>query len=420
MAFKIWDSLVFYSWNYPRAIKLQQQRVEMVQTRQKANVAFICMNVPMWKYQRLLDLMKNDHRFVVKVFLSPSVAYAQDQQQSDLEDMRRFFQGRNVEYVDYDFLHPCDIKAEFDPDIIFYPQPYEHLLTPLHDCTHFYDRLVCFYPYSFMTGKGKLTYDSHFHNLAWRLYYPNEEIRHEAQVTAWNKGRNVRIVGHPNGDDFAFWDGTDPWKPMNDGRPRKRIIWAPHFSFDDKFGQLPRGNFLWMAHFMLDLAQRYQEFVQIAFKPHPRLLTELYAHPEWGKQRTDEYYQMWEDMPNTQLEKGTYVDLFMSSDAMIHDSASFVIEYLYTHKPVMFVSRDINHFLTGQIDLSCEAFKQLYVGKDEREILDFVDSVVLGGEDPMQSQRMAFYERYLMPPGGQSVAQNTLDDIVKSLALSLD
>ena len=418
MAFKIWDSLVFYTWNYPRAIKLQQQRVELVRSRQKANVAFICMNVPMWKYQRLLDLMKIDHRFEVKVFLSPSIAYAQDQRESDLEDMCRYFREHNVEYVDYDTLHPCDIKAEFDPDIIFYPQPYEHLLTLLHDCTHFYDRLICFYPYSFMTGKGKLTYDSHFHNLAWRLYYPNEEIRHEAQVTAWNKGRNVRIVGHPNGDDFAFWDGSDPWKPMTDGRPRKRIIWAPHFSFDDKFGQLPRGNFLWMAHFMLDLAQRYQEFVQIAFKPHPRLLSELYAHPEWGKQRTDEYYQMWEDMPNTQLEKGTYVDLFMSSDALIHDSASFVIEYLYTHKPVMFVSRDINHFLTGQIDLSREAFEQLYIGKDEREIIDFVDNVVLGSDDPMLSQRMAFYERHLMPPGGQSVAQNTLDDIVKSLGLS--
>lgn len=417
MAINIWDTLAFYTWRYPRAMNQQRKRVELVQQRQKVRVAFIAMNVPMWKYQRLYDAMLNDSRFEVKVFLSPSIAYVIEQQERDLADMRRCFSSHRVEYTDYDFQHPCDIKAEFDPDIIFYPQPYEHLLTPLHDCTHFYDRLVCFYPYSFMTGKGKLTYDSHFHNLAWRLYYPNEEIRHEAQVTAWNKGRNVRIVGHPNGDVFAFWDGAAPWKPMTDGRPRKRIIWAPHFSFDDKFGQLPRGNFLWMAHFMLDLAQRYQEFVQIAFKPHPRLLTELYAHPEWGKQRTDEYYQMWKDMPNTQLETGTYVDLFMSSDAMIHDSASFVIEYLYTHKPVMFVSRDINHFLTGQTDLSREAFAQFYIGKDEREILDFVDNVVLGGEDPMLSQRMAFYERHLMPPGGKSVAQNTLNDLITSLGL---
>ena len=83
-------------------------------------------------------------------------------------------------------------------------------------------------------------------------------------------------------------------------------------------------------------------------------------------------------------------------------------------------SNSINHFLTGQIDLSREAFAQLYIGKEEREILDFVDNVVLGDDDPMLSQRMAFYERHLMPPGGQSVAQNTLDDITKSLGLNIE
>lgn len=417
MAINICDTLLFYTWRYPRAMRLQQKRVELVQLRQKARVAFFAMNVPMWKYQRLYDEMVKDSRFDAKIFLSPSIAYVAEQQERDLADMRHFFGKRGVDYVDYDRQRPCDIKEKFDPDIIFYPQPYEHLLTPLHDCMHFYDRLICFYPYSFMTGKGNLTYNSHFHNLAWRLYYPNEEIRHEAEVTAWNRGRNVRVVGHPNGEDFALCNGANPWKTIADGRPRKRIIWAPHFSFDDKFGQLPRGNFLWVAHFMIDLAQRYKEFVQIAFKPHPRLLTELYAHPDWGKTKTDEFYRLWDDMENTQLELGNYIDLFMTSDAMIHDSGSFVIEYLYTHKPVMFISRDINHFLTGQTDFSREAFAQLYIGKDEREILDFVDNVVLGGDDPMLSGRTEFYKRHLLPPHGQSVAQNTLNDLTISMGL---
>lgn len=410
-----------HAWQYRNAERVQQQRVDLVKQRGKVRVVILAMSVPIWKYQHLYEIMRSDSRFDVTIVISPSIDYDVEQRRRDVVELRHYFDKRLIPYIDFDVMgdsEPFDIKNKIDPDIIFYPQPYEHLLVPQHDCLNFYDRLLCYYPYAFMTGCGKFSYDFHFHNLAWRLYYPNEEIRHEAQVTAWNKGRNVRIVGHPNGDDFAFWDGSDPWKPMNDGRPRKRIIWAPHFSFDDKFGQLPRSNFLWMAHFMLDLAQRYQEFVQIAFKPHPRLLTELYAHPEWGRLRTDEYYQMWENMPNTQLEMGTYVDLFMSSDAMIHDSGSFVIEYLYTHKPVMFVSRDINHFLTGQIELSREAFAQLYIGKNEREILDFVDNVVLGGDDPMSSQRMAFYERHLMPPGGQSVAQNTLDDMVESLGLN--
>lgn len=408
-------------WQYRRIESIQQRRIDIVRQRGNARVVFLAMSVPMWKYQHLYELLQKDDRFQVHIVISPSIDYSIEQQTHDVEALRQYFVDRHIDFVDFDptgKTPAVDIKQAFDPDIIFYPQPYEHLLVPEHDCINCYDRLLCYYPYAFMTGRGKFSYDFHFHNLAWRLYYPNEEIRHEAQVTAWNRGRNVRIVGHPNGDDFALWNGYDPWKPLDDGRPRKRIIWAPHFSFDDKFGQLPRGNFLWVAHFMLDLAQRYQEFVQIAFKPHPRLLTELYAHPEWGPERTDEFYQMWANMPNTQLELGQYVDLFMTSDAMIHDSGSFVIEYLYTHKPVMFISRDIDHFLTGQTDLSREAFAQLYIGKNEREIIDFVDNVVLGGDDPMLAQRNAFYNRHLLPPGGKSVAQNTLDDLVKSLGLN--
>ena len=415
--------IYLHAWQYHAIERVHRRRIEMVRQRGNARVVILAMSVPMWKYQHLYEALQDDSRFEVTIVISPSIDYDLEQQTRDVKALRQYFDSRHMPYVDFDLTGataPFDIRSQIDPDIIFYPQPYENLLVPQHDCLNFYDRLLCYYPYAFMTGRGKFSYDFHFHNLAWRLYYANQEIKHEAEVTAANKGRNVRVVGHPNGDDFALWSGSDPWRVMSDGRPRKRIIWAPHFSFNDKFGQLPRANFLWMAHFMLDLAQRYKEFIQIAFKPHPRLLTELYAHPEWGKAKTDDYYQMWDEMENTQLETGGYVDLFMSSDAMIHDSGSFVIEYFYTHKPVMFVSRDINHFLTGQTDLSREAFAQLYIGKDEREMMDFVDNVVLGGEDPMKSQRMGFYNRHLMPPNGKTVAQNTLDDLVHSLGLCND
>lgn len=411
--------IALHAWQYPHAPVIQRRRVELVRQQGHARVVFLAMSVPIWKYQHLYEAMSANERFSVSIVISPSIDYDREQQMRDVMSLRSYFDERQMPYIDFDIDgKPFDIKQKLDPDIIFYPQPYENLLVPEHDCVNFYDRLLCYYPYAFMTGRGKFSYNFHFHNLAWRLYYPNQEILHEAQTTAWNKGRNVRIVGHPNGDDFALWNGNDPWRPMHDGRKRKRIIWAPHFSFSNKFGQLPRGNFLWVAHFMLDLAQRYREFVQIAFKPHPRLLTELYAHPEWGRTRTDDYYRMWDEMENTQLELGSYIDLFMTSDAMIHDSGSFVIEYFYTHKPVMFISRDINYFLTGQTDFSREAFAQLYIGKDEREIMNFVDQVVLGGDDPMLEQRNDFYERHLMPPSGKSVAQNTLDDLVESLGFS--
>jgi CDP-glycerol glycerophosphotransferase (TagB/SpsB family) len=100
-----------------------------------------------------------------------------------------------------------------------------------------------------------------------------------------------------------------------------------------------------MAELMLELAQAYKDRIQIAFKPHPSLITQLYQHPDWGKERADDYYARWQQMENTQLETGGYVDLFMTSDAMIHDSGSFVVEYLYANRPVMFVSINLQSII---------------------------------------------------------------------------
>ena len=39
-------------------------------------------------------------------------------------------------------------------------------------------------------------------------------------------------------------------------------------------------------------------------------------------------------MSNGMLCESDYIDLFLTSDAMIHDSGSFLIEYIYVNKPV--------------------------------------------------------------------------------------
>ncbi len=42
--------------------------------------------------------------------------------------------------------------------------------------------------------------------------------------------------------------------------------------------------------FMLEMAQKYSDRIQIAFKPHPILRPEL-SLPEVWKRKTDEYYR---------------------------------------------------------------------------------------------------------------------------------
>lgn len=411
--------IYLHGYKYRATERAHARLVQHVQAGTPVNVVFIAMNVAMWRYQRLWELMQQDKRFNVSIVLSPCIDYDREQSINELEKLRAYFDERNMPYVDYDLEHnaaPVDIRKTLNPLLMFYPQPYEHLLTPEHDCMSFYDRLICYYPYAFWTSKGKWSYDFHFHNLAWRLYYSTSLHLKEAQTTASNKGRNVRVVGYSNADDYLNSTFNDVWKPQADGR-HLRIVWAPHYSIVEQFGLVPRSNFLWMAETMLELASKYQDKIQLAFKPHPRLLTELYKHPDWGKEKTDAYYAQWESRPNTQLETGGFIDLFMTSDAMIHDSGSFAVEYHYSRKPVMFVSRDLNSILDTQSEFGKLAYDMHYIGKTTDDIDSFVTHVVMEGNDSLKEKRDKFYNDYLLPPNGKTVAENTIEDLLKSLKL---
>jgi hypothetical protein len=108
---------------------------------------------------------------------------------------------------------------------------------------------------------------------------------------------------------------------------------------------------------------------------------------------------LWKNMPNTQLEEGYYTDLFKTSDAMIHDSCSFTAEYLYTLKPVMFTVK--NEDIIKEWDpFGMMAFNLHYHGYNENEIENFIQQIVIDGNDPMCSERKAFFDAYLYPKDG--------------------
>ena len=226
-----------------------------------------------------------------------------------------------------------------------------------------------------------------------------------------SKLKNIVVTGYPIFDEYqtASIDAS-VWKDTN---PRfKRIIWAPHHSIEGHDGLLQLSTFLENAESMLELAGNHKNEFQFAFKPHPLLLQALYDHPKWGVERADSYYQCWENGDNTTLVTGAYIDLFKSSDAMIHDCGSFIVEYLCTQKPVMYLggSREGQSNIVG-----LKAYASHYQGKTMEEIEHFLIEVVLNGNDPMKLQREQIYKEVLLPPNGCSVAENIINEIKKEL-----
>ena len=405
-------------WGYKLMPARQQRFIGKLRKRGRVKVAFFVLDVAMWKYQGLYEQLQADARFETFIVLSPSNNHSHEQQVYDLQHMRAYFDAQKMAYIDWrleDGAPPPDVRRSINPDIVFYTQPYHGAYHPKHSFLQFTDRLLAYYPYAYLLIEDPYIYDGPFLNIAWKLYYYDRFSLQNARQFARNKARNVVVTGYPNADVYMQDAPSTAWKDA--GHSKKRLIWAPHFTLSNDGSPFSRSNFLDLCDFMPQLAQRYRDQLQIAFKPHPSLMRELCNHPQWGKERAEAYYRQWADMPNTQLELSGFVDLFRGSDAMVHDSGSFVIDYMYFNKPVMYIAKDIERTKRQGNQLSRMAYEHHYIGKTQQDITDFVEKTVLGGDDPLKEARLSFRNEYLLPANGKSVARNTYEDMIASLGL---
>ena len=394
-------------------IARNKRNEERIRQKDSVTVVFFASNLSMWHYQGLYEEMLKYPRFKPYIVLSPFNAYTPEQKVSCVKAMREFFDKKDISYVDYDTdrMKGYDVKGRLKPDLLFYPQPYFTAMCKEHRYYRFKNSILGYYPYFFHLNLNDYAYNEDFHNRAWRLYYESDLQKMDAQKVAAIGDFNVRVVGYPNADEFLK-KPKDVWKPQK--TRKKRIIWAPHFTILND-GWMYKANFLWMADLMLNYARQYGDIFQFAFKPHPKLLTELYKHPCWGKEKADAYYNEWKNMDNGQLEEGLFIDLFMTSDAMIHDSSSFSAEYMYSGNPVMYVCKDMTSILDKSSYLAKKIYNAHYVGKNDEDILSFLLDVVLNGSDPLKKERKIILNNYLMPPHNQSCAKNTMEDINNTL-----
>lgn len=390
---------------------MQKIRLRAIRRRGKATVVLFASNLSMWKLDELYRLFVNDKRFDTHVVVAPFRTFTEEQKSSDIAAMKAHLDNQGIPYLDDDRAKALFSKGK--ADIIFYPQPYYGLLEEPFDYHDHKGALMCYIPYAIFTANNWWAYNLNFHNVAWKLYYPTTMHKDDAFRQATNKGKNVVTVGDI--DYFQLYKPTnitDVWKPQD--VKKRRIIWAPHHSFAD--GDMHRDSFTYLANFMLTVAERYADRIQFAFKPHPRLKTVLYAHPNWGPERTEEYYKKWATMPNCQVELGEYVNLFNSSDALIHDCGSFTALYQYTNKPALFVSKDLDGVKRDLNDFGILCIDKHYHAKNETEIIAFIEDVVLR-DDNTALDDVNDVVKALTPPNGISAAQNIYNDIVMSLGI---
>ena len=395
---------------YKRQRQLDNRLVEKLRLEDRPiRVVFFATLSSMWKYDSLYQLMVEDDSFDPQIVVCPFMSRGEDFMRSEMNRTYQYFKERNWNVVmgyDADKDTCIDVHA-LAPDIVFYTNPNAH--HPNFEITKYRDCLTCYVPYGFNTIPYPWYCTSLFHNQLWRYFIECRENARLIELLSPIKVDNHVVVGYPMYDTFRQDAKTDLWN----GDKRKRIIWAPHSSIGNNCSLVNFSTFLDYSDFMLKMAERMKKQIVIAYKPHPELKSNLYKHPDWGKEKTDAYYAKWANGENTMIVEGDYVDLFLTSDALIHDCGSFLVEYLYTQKPCLYLTHDGR--MAEMNEIGKKAYETHYHATEISVVNEFVSKVVINGMDDMKEERERFYQESLLPPNNMSVVENILCDIKQRL-----
>lgn len=399
------------SQNYIKRFRQAQLKAaHKLQNNDCLDVAFFLTIPGMWKHDTLFEAMRENphfHPFVVIYPYSAYKGYEKDELLKTLDRTRQFIEQKGYEYViPYNEKTGTwsDVKKTLHPDIVFFTTPYKDVL-PQYFIYHYKDTLTCYLPYAFTSlDFYAVNYDLIFHNLVGLFFQETEIHKNLAGKYGRSGGVNAVVTGYPATEVYLDkkYQSGNPWKKQP--KEKKKVIYAPHHSIDTDHNS----TFLEYCDVFFDIAEKFEDEIQIAFKPHQTLKLKL--QKIWGVEKTNAYYNKWAMMANTQLVSDGYEDLFLTSDAMIHDSGSFTTEYLFTKKPVMYLCKDAD--MTNKFnEFGIKSFEQHYHGHNVSEVDAFIQNVVINGNDPMKAQREQFFEDYLKPKDGLLPSQKILQVI---------
>lgn len=392
--------------------RLQKKALSRLKDKETIRCVFFVSELGDWKCDNVYKQMLEHPRFNPVALICPVFMHGNEMMIKDMEQLVHFFKSKGYNYrMAYDMEKHIfiDIRKDLTPDFIFYTTPYINLTDERFFITNYLDILGAYIPYGYNNNSEmQFSYNLLFHNLLWRYYVESESHKKYSENTSRNKGRNCVVTGYPAIEGLIdnHTPAYDSWKVAD--RKLKRIIWAPHHTIEPE-GNVSYSCFLDYADYMVELAKKYKDSVQFVFKPHPLLKTKL--EKIWGKSKTELYFHSWQEMPNTSIVDGDYIDLFLTSDAMIHDSGSFIVEYLYVNKPVL---RTLNELpldkLYNSFVLKC--LDCYYFARNNNDIDRFIQNVI-NNVDSKKEQRTKFVNDMLMPKDFPS--RIIINDILHSI-----
>jgi hypothetical protein len=249
-------------------------------------------------------------------------------------------------------------------------------------------------------------YATYTYSSYWKVFLESEYNLSEYKDYSLSKGQNAILSGYCK---------MDTYKEI-ERKQGTTIMICPHHSVDGGHNDyLSLSNFITYAELFLALPSKYPSITFI-FRPHPVLFMFLEKPSQWGKARVDDYISKMKAHVNLiYSEQADYFQDFAMSDGIIQDCGSYLVEYFYTKKPCCYMLKaksDINEKFT---ELGKLCLDNCYIAYEEKQIIEFIDNVIINKHDPKRISREYFAEEKVM-----FNYPNATDAIVRELKQELE
>ena len=373
-------SFIFRNYFY----HLHKKKIKQLKNKKNIKVAFLVSRITQWKYQSLYLAFKDIQKFNVSVYVLPEDTDDASNQifNKELNLTYDVLKSNGLNVIDA-FNSTNNIneiyKKIYQSDIVFFSKPTKW--GSKFGLQNFKKSLTCYVPYSIhidSVGINKndfLQLGQLFYQCLWAHYLPIKLFFDSAKK--FYPAKNCKLFGYPGLDPFIdnkaiiidksikIWSNT-----------KKKIIWAPHHSIEEGPQWTFFSTFLLYSNKFLQLLERYNDELEICFKPHPVLKQKLYNHFDWGKSKTDQYYERWSNAKNGILHESIYHDTFISADGMILDSVGFITEFSFIEKPICFLTRaDKGNYGKFLNKSGLVIFDTLQKASSWHEIINFIDQI---------------------------------------------
>lgn len=381
------------------------KRLKRLKSKKKIKVSYLIAFSSQWKYDELFQLMLKSVRFEPVIIIIPPIYWGDDVVQTEMDKSIKFFTKKKYPLLDSRNGEGgyCDLKKRVKADIVFFQKPVDAETIPEYTIWNYLDVLTCYVPYYFMVRNEFDRWNYPLNNLAWLCFLESKMHVEIAKQNSYNKGNNVVNTGYLGLDQIMIKLERDNTNKNN----KKHVIFAPHH-------KLIHSNFFSYAKIISHLGYKYRDKIKITMKPHPYLKSKLYKSGVWSADEIEDFFDTWKGSTYLGYEDGDYLELFSKSDAMIHDCSSFLVEYLLTGNPTLFLKSKTNIKRLNKFGRM--AVKKHYLADEINEIEKFLKAVVIEENDYMKSSRERFCNENIIQINGQRSSHKVFDLISKELS----